>query len=79
MSKALVPLTSTGPKAALPRATRRPHADFLAHLIATSGDAPQTRARRRAAPAEVTEIYRACGQLPAKMPARAGRALSRSL
>jgi hypothetical protein len=79
LSTALVPLTPTGPEAVPLRAMRRPLADFLAHLIATSGDAPQTRARRRAASAEVTEIYRACSQLPAKMPARAGRALSRAL
>ena len=32
-------------------------ADFLAHLIATRDDLPQTRLRRRADPAEAIEAY----------------------
>jgi hypothetical protein len=39
--------------------TRRPGAPFLAHLIATQMQAPQTRARRRAAPEEAIALYRA--------------------
>jgi len=84
LSNALVPLTPidrapAAVSAKIAQATSRPHADFIAHLIATSAQAPQTRARRRAAPEQAIAIYRACGQLPAKLPARAGRALSRSL
>jgi hypothetical protein len=37
--------------------SRRPLAPFLAHLIATQTQAPQTRARRRAEPEEVLGIY----------------------
>jgi hypothetical protein len=79
LSTALVALTPNDREPAPVPTTSRPHADFIAHLIATSAQAPQTCARRRAAPEAVTQIYRACGQLPGKMPARAGRALSRSL
>ena len=38
---------------------RRPGAPFLAHLIATQMQAPQTRARRRAEPGEGIALYRA--------------------
>ena len=51
------------------------NADFLAHLIATSAQDPQTRARRRAEPHDAVSAYRALGQWPTKT----GRALSRSL
>jgi hypothetical protein len=40
-------------------ASRRPGAPFLAHLIATQMQAPQTRARRRAEPAEAIAAYAA--------------------
>ena len=40
------------------RALRRP-AGFLTQLIATARKLPQTRARRRAEPAEVIAAYRA--------------------
>jgi hypothetical protein len=39
--------------------TRHPGAPFLAHLIATQMQAPQTRARRRAEPEEAIARYRA--------------------
>jgi hypothetical protein len=39
--------------------TRHPGAPFLAHLIATQMQAPQTRARRRAEPQEAIALYRA--------------------
>ncbi|HXQ84535.1 MAG TPA: hypothetical protein VN769_10770 [Xanthobacteraceae bacterium] len=74
MSNALVPLAPTNQAAADGRVARRPHADFIAHLIATSGQAPQTCARRRVAPGEAIAAYGALDQLP---PAP-GRALSRS-
>lgn len=41
--------------------TRRPSAPFLAHLIATQMQAPQTRARRRAEPEVAIAVYRAAG------------------
>jgi hypothetical protein len=57
------------------RAGSRPNADFVAQLIATSAQVPQTRARRRAEPSEATAAYGAVGQWPTP----SGRALSRSL
>jgi len=56
-------------------ALSRPNADFIAQLIATSGQAPQTRARRRAAPEDAIAAYGALDRAP--IPP--GRTLSRSL
>jgi hypothetical protein len=56
-------------------ATSRPDAGFIAHLIATSVQAPQTRTRRRAEPNEAISAYCGVGQ----RPSAAGRILSRSL
>jgi hypothetical protein len=53
----------------------RPRADFLAQLIATVTQAPQTRVRRRAEPDEAIAAYGASD----RAPARTGRAVSRSL
>jgi hypothetical protein len=53
----------------------RPCADFIAQLIATKIQAPQTRARRRAEPNEATAAYSALGQ----WPTGTGRTLSRKL
>lgn len=39
--------------------SHRSSADFLAHLIAIDQQAPQTRTRRRAEPAQATLAYRA--------------------
>jgi hypothetical protein len=75
LSNALVSLAPTDRAAADVRVASRPHADFIAHLIATSGQAPQTCARRRAAPDEAIAAYGALGQ----RPAAPGGALSRSL
>ena len=74
LSNALVPLAKS-PDRANVRAGKRPRADFIAHLIATSARAPQTCQRRRAAPEEATAAYAARGQ----SAAAPGRALSRSL
>jgi hypothetical protein len=74
LSTALVPITPIRRDTAAAPATSRPQADFIAQLIATSEQAAQTRARRRAAPAEATEIYRARGQAAAIT----GKAFSRS-
>jgi len=75
LSTALVPLVPTEQAAADLRSTGRPHADFIAHLIAMSSQAPQTRVHRRAAPDEVTASYRALDRWR-PVP---GRVLSRSL
>jgi hypothetical protein len=55
--------------------SRRPHAAFLAHLIATGQQAPQTRARRRAEPAEAITLY--VDQMT-QAPAAAGRIVART-
>jgi hypothetical protein len=56
-SVALVPVTET-----IDRAPRlvvvRPDASFMAQLIATAEQLPQTRALRRVAPADATSAYR---------------------
>lgn len=75
MSTALVPLTQCDDAAPAGYAGSRPRADFLAQLIATLGQAPQTRQRRRARPQEAVVAYRASGRLSPPV----GRALSRSL
>jgi hypothetical protein len=83
VSNALVPLTQTdrddaqtaAQSAVNVRATSRPNADFVAHLIATSAQAPQTRARRRANSEDAIAAYDALG----RWPTPAGYKLSRSL
>ncbi|MGA8495559.1 MAG: hypothetical protein WB764_08765 [Xanthobacteraceae bacterium] len=79
MSNALVPLVQTDQAAAQPatnaRTTSRANADFVAHLIATSAQAPQTRARRRANSEDAIAAYDALGHWTTP----AGRKLSRSL
>jgi hypothetical protein len=55
--RALIPVTAAAPAERSPTMTRHPAAPFLAHLIATQQQAPQTRARRRAAPGEAIAIY----------------------
>lgn len=50
-------LVALAPAAARRHPTPRPAA-FLAHLIAVKQQHPQTRERRRAAPAEATSAYR---------------------
>ena len=75
VANALVPVLPNGRATPVLAASRRPNADFVAHLIATSAQAPQTRARRRAEPEQAVAAY---GALDRK-PVPAGRALSRSL
>ncbi len=75
MKTSLVPVTPTTRDSETPRAVNRPDSGFLAHLIATSAKAPQTRARRRAEPSEAISAYAGLGQ----RPSAAGRVLSRSL
>jgi hypothetical protein len=77
MSGYLVPVLtverdiSHSPVASVVRAS----ANFVAHLIATRAQAPQTRLRRRADPAEAIGAYDALGHWPSP----SGRAISRSL
>lgn len=75
MSTALIPLATADHGGRLATDMHRARADFVAHLIATSAQLPQTRARRRAEPEEATAAYRTLGQWPISP----GRALSRSL
>jgi hypothetical protein len=79
VSNALVPLAKADQNAAQTpvnaRATNRANADFVAHLIATSAQAPQTRARRRANSEDAIAAYDALGHWPTPT----GRKLSRSL
>jgi hypothetical protein len=75
LRNALVPLGHTDQAAAAVRPSPRANADFVAHLIATKTQAPQTRARRRAEPEQAIAAYGAVGQWPTP----AGRTLSRSL
>jgi hypothetical protein len=57
VSTALVPVAASDPAASIEPMGGRPRADFLAHLIATLAQAPQTRTRRRAAPEEAVAAY----------------------
>ena len=61
-SRALTVIATPAPREATPQLPRGNTA-FLAHLIATKDQAPQTREKRRAAPAEVLAAYRAVASL----------------
>jgi hypothetical protein len=79
MSTALVPFAPKIEKrietAPAGHAGARPNAEFLTQLIATVGQAPQTRLRRRAESEEAIAAYGTRGRLSTP----AGRAMSRSL
>ena len=53
-TRALVPLVPSPNQEA---SSQRPSADFLAHLIATAGQMPQTRERRRVDPRDAIAAY----------------------
>jgi hypothetical protein len=72
--RALVPVAPAQATDAVARPTRRALADFLAHLIATDRQAPQTRTRRRVEPDEAARAYRQRLAQPVAAPM-----LSRSL
>jgi hypothetical protein len=74
LGRALV-LVGSGPATAVDPAGSRPLAGFLAELIATAQQAPQTRRRRRAEPKEASAIYAAISAPAARM----GRALRHSM
>ncbi|NPU14464.1 hypothetical protein HL666_27205 [Bradyrhizobium sp. 83002] len=61
MSCSLVPLSSATSRDRRGHVSRaaRPDAGFIAHLIATAEQLPQTRTLRRAAPADVHNAYAA--------------------
>lgn len=58
-TRALIPLQPIARSE--PGLQGRPHAGFLAHLIATERQLPQTRERRRAEPADAIAAYAARG------------------
>ena len=63
-SRALIAVDAPAPSGHLILASRYPAAPFLAHLIATHMQAPQTRLRRRAEPEEAVAAYRASQTAP---------------
>ena len=58
-SRALIAIEAPAPAERSFTPSRRPAAPFLAHLIATQMQAPQTRARRRVEPREAISVYAA--------------------
>jgi len=76
-STALVQVSPSDHDAPTEHGSGRPRADFLAQLIATITQAPQTRMRRRAEPEVAIAAY-ACGASH-RSPTLTGQALSRSL
>jgi hypothetical protein len=75
MTTALVAIGPLAPDPPATMASARAAAPFVAHLIATAVQAPQTRTRRRAEPDAANAAYRALGQWPSDV----GGVLSRSL
>jgi len=75
MTTALVAIGPMVEHAPVATASARANAPFVAHLIATAAQVPQTRARRRAEPDAASATYRALGQRLSE----AGGVLSRSL
>ncbi|MGC1776771.1 MAG: hypothetical protein WBB34_02415 [Xanthobacteraceae bacterium] len=75
MRNALVPVAPSNREVATSLAARAANADFIAHLIATAAQDPQTRARRRATADEAIAAYEAVGQWPTRL----GRKIRRSL
>jgi hypothetical protein len=70
-----VVLVGSGPGTEVRPVGSRPSAVFLAQLIATAQQAPQTRRRRRAEPDEASASYAAVSAPAARM----GRAICRSM
>jgi hypothetical protein len=71
-SRALVPVTPSPRPHAGAMARPRPSAPFLAQLIATAQQAPQTRGRRRAEPADACAAYAAASTAVVPAPTRYG-------
>jgi hypothetical protein len=66
--RALIPVGPAAASDRSPALTRHPAAPFLAQLIATQMQAPQTRARRRAEPDDAITIYRSMTKPVAQRP-----------
>jgi hypothetical protein len=62
-TRALIAVEAAAPSERPVHSQRYPAAAFLAHLIATHQQAPQTRARRRADVSEAVAAYAAMGPL----------------
>jgi hypothetical protein len=75
VNTSLVPVMPVNRDTDKPRPASRPDCGFVAHLIATKAQAPQTRSRRRAEPGEAISAYVALDW----QPNAAGRVLARSL
>jgi hypothetical protein len=75
VNTALIPLAPSDDTAPAGQQGGHARADFLAQLIATLTQAPQTRLRRRAEPEEAIAAYCASG----RQPRPPGPALLRSL
>ena len=75
MNNALIPVAPVNRDTDPRRHASRTDCGFIAQLIATKAQAPQTRTRRRAEPGEAISAYAGLGQ----RPSAAGRILSRSL
>jgi len=58
-TRALIAIEAAAPSEYSRAMSRHPAAPFLAQLIATQMQAPQTRARRRIEPAEAIAVYAA--------------------
>ena len=58
-SRALIAIDAAAPRERSFAQSRHPAAPFLAQLIATRMQAPQTRARRRVGPQEAISVYAA--------------------
>jgi len=75
ISTALIPATPPEAATLAAPANSRPRADFLAQLIATSAQVPQTRLRRRAESDEAIAAYGASD----RPPTLTGESVRRSL
>lgn len=62
-TRSLIAVEAAAPSARPVHSHRYPAAAFLAHLIATHQQAPQTRARRRANVSEAVAAYAAMGPM----------------
>ena len=72
--RALIPVAPVTASDRSFRLTRHPAAPFLAQLIATQMQAPQTRARRRAEPEDAMAVYRSMTKPVMERPAFGKRA-----
>lgn len=72
--RALIPVSPAAASDRSSRLTRYPAAPFLAQLIATQMQAPQTRARRRAEPEDAMAVYRSMTKPVARQRTFAKRA-----